>query len=269
MTSRIILFALGTVLLFRTSPTTAGVCDPVLPVNETDPWAYHERGERCEGRFVNQLGAEALRVVELANKSANYIFASNKPLIVTWPTPVASEIQLRAVSLRKDLYYRMDTIRAADSSNFTWPTDVLCAPPLNLTRKEIAVTEWINHALRNGKDIHLYLPIVVSQASETGNENLASKNEYNLVILPGIQLDQVYFTLQHFDDDAAGTVIKEQEEQNQFFYPAQRPIVFKLSSAERGPSHEYYFAVSARKKEGGSAAIEGLFFFPSNEIKVN
>jgi hypothetical protein len=131
------------------------------------------------------------------------------------------------------------------------------------------LTGWINHNLKNGKDIHLYLPIVVSQAGETGNENLTTKNEYNLVILPGFQLDQVYFTLQHFDDDVAGSVIKDQEEQKQFFYPAERPIVIKLSSTERSLSHEYYFSLSARIKEGGSASIEGLFFFPSNDIKVN
>lgn len=262
MNHQVSLLAVLLILISTMHSVPGADCDPGLPINEADNLAYHERGERCEGVFVKQLGGEVLRIAELAKALNDFTPDINTPWMISWPKVATSNVQLRAISLRERLYYRMDTVRAGDTPPFKWPTDVLADPALNLSRSEIAISGWIYHTLRDGKEINLYLPIVVTPEA-TAN---TAKDVYNLIILPGFQLDQAYFTLRNYDDEEIGPTIKNEEEL--LYYPSDRPITIKLGPPDIAPSHEYYFTVSARITGGGGASIEGLFLCPPYDSKL-
>ena len=82
---------------------------------------------------------------------------------------------------------------------------------------------------------------------------------YSLVVYPVRDLQEVYLTLGPADSlgrPEPGRLLKRQEPQEQFFYPAERPI--RLTLPRLDPPGLYYLQVSARLANGSPAGAEDL-----------
>jgi hypothetical protein len=235
-------------------------CDPGLPINKANPLSYRERENRCEGLYVLQLAGEALRIAEFAVFPDNFKPEKAKPLLITWPKAAAGEIHIRAISLRPKLYYRMDSVRLMDGSPFKWQTDILTASLVNLSRREIGITGLVTIA--SSKQTKIYLPLSIESGDSGSKGEATIHDSYDLVLLPAVQLEEVYFTLCPYDNGKVGDPIKKGVPLEFGYYPADEPITVKIPFSELAPSHVYYFSVGATLKNGSSTSVDGYFLHP-------
>src|SRR5262249_7729437 len=134
-----------------------------------------------------ESGNTPLLVASLTESFEDYDLTSGRNLSVEWTAPSKRSVQLRAQGLRRRLYYRMDTIRPPGSSSFTWPSDPLTA--LNIQRKDIGVIGWARYAV-GVTEQDVYVPLRIGQ-----RKNPAQSGNYTLILLPGVELKEVFISL--------------------------------------------------------------------------
>src|SRR5580692_1992742 len=106
----------------------ASHCDPSLAPSANYPFKYINRGDRCEGVYIQLVGSTTLTMLSFTSVFGAFDAKTAQPLVIGWtPAPGTGEVQLRALTTRQHLYYRMDTRVRAGESRYRWPTDVLAA----------------------------------------------------------------------------------------------------------------------------------------------
>jgi hypothetical protein len=231
------------------------ICDPALKEIIDSPRGYHLRGDRCEGIYVKDVGGTVLQVVALIESFDDFEHASNNPLIIQWvqwdKSMGANPVRLRAEGLRRRSYYRMDTVRPADSVSFTWPSDVLSAEKLE--RQDVGVTA-ATQATVGGVERNMYLPVRISQ-----HANASRTDNYKLFVMPGVELEEVYISLGPVGSRARPQVyIKNNEPLHFGYYPSGRAVM--ITVPELTVSGVYYIQVGAQLRGGGSTTVELWFF---------
>src|SRR5262245_57769459 len=83
-------------------------CDPLLTQPAASPHGYRLRGDRCEGIYVQEVAGTPLVVASLTDGFAPFDLKTVQHLLLTWSAPADTELHLRALGLRRKLYYRMD-----------------------------------------------------------------------------------------------------------------------------------------------------------------
>ena len=112
-------------------------CDPALPAIKEGNLGYRDRGDRCEGLYINPVSSTTLFVASFTEHFENFDKAGNT-LLIEWDKPPASnDIHLRAQGIRPRLYYRMDAYRPGANTFFAWPSGVLSS--LNIRKNDVAV----------------------------------------------------------------------------------------------------------------------------------
>jgi hypothetical protein len=206
-------------------------CEAALVKPTSDPVAYRLRGERCEGVYVREVaGTGGFSVVAFVVGGNPSVIDAGKPLAIEWPPGLDAPILLRAVSLRRNLYYRMDTRRPAASTRFDWPSDVL--RDLELKMDEVGVVAWTES--RMGESYQdVYVPIRVGSAGASPGES-----SYLLNVISGNELKEIYVRLATADvSGREQRVIIRDEPLKRGFYPAERAIPIRIAVAtlkERG-----------------------------------
>ena len=89
-------------------------------------------------------GTGGLSIVAFTSVSRPFAIKAGEPIRLGWSAPPASAVALRAVSLRPDMYYRMDSSRPAGSASFDWPSDVVTR--LKLKSDELGLVHAIASA---------------------------------------------------------------------------------------------------------------------------
>lgn len=225
----------------------AGQCDTDLAEPAGHPYGYRRRGELCEGVYVRQVSSSGLVLASFTSSIDDYDVNSNQDLIVEWRPPSAAEVRLRARTLDRRLYYRMDALRQKDVRSLTWPTSLLGA--LKIQRVNLGVLGWIPAAAGStAKD--MYLPVRVRRPSDEGSPG---KRIYQVVLLPGLELSEVYVSL-----SSKGVPIREGEPLGYGYYPADRSVAFPI----RYPASTgvYYLEIGASLKRGGSVTLPVWFY---------
>ena len=229
----------------------ASYCDPLLEKDDQNPLSYRLRGERCEGLYVEQVASTSLVVASLTASFQEFDAAETEALKIIWPTVGDAPTRLRAKGVKWKLYYRMDTVRPAGVSSFTWPTAMLGA--LDISKQDIGVVGWTT--IRLGEAEHnVYLPLHISQS-----RGARRADRYRLVILPGIQLSEVFVSLATLD--IAGntqTFLQDGEPLRYGFYPPYRPIDIHLPQL-KDPG-VYYVEIGATLQSGGSTTLSFLLY---------
>src|SRR5687768_9332763 len=88
--------------------TAQVTCDPALPAIKEGHLGYRDRGDRCEGLYINPVSSTTLAVASFTEHFENFDNTGNT-LLIEWDKPPAGdEIHLRAQGIRPRLYYRMD-----------------------------------------------------------------------------------------------------------------------------------------------------------------
>lgn len=228
----------------------AAACDPSLERSESDPHGYRLRGDRCEGIYAQPVAGTPLVIASFTERFETYDPDSTRSLVVRWSAGVPGEVRLRALALRRRLYYRMDAERPASAGSWEWPADLLAA--LDLERPELGVVAWTRRRVGAGdRDVHLPLRIANGSTAETAEA-------YTLVILPQMELAEVYVTVVRVDEDGQALAYLRDEDPLAYgYYPADRPIGIAIVRPD-APGL-YRVVIGARIRSGGSLTTELWF----------
>jgi hypothetical protein len=241
----------------RQSTAAVNPCDTRLIPIKGDPLAYGRRGERCEGLYVLEVaGAADLSLVAFTQSGQSQPPAPDEGMQVQWArTPGKLPMHLRAVSLRRPIYYRMDTVRPEDSERFEWPTTDVVAR-LNLRRDELGMVGWVEQTIGE-RTSHVYVPLRI------GNSFAPSPGQYVARVVPGVELSELLVTLATVGPDGRDQqYVKRDEALNYGFYPAERPISVKLSGLPAAGL--YRLRLGAVLRRGGSSTATFVFYHPGS-----
>jgi hypothetical protein len=145
----------------------------------------------------------------------------------------------------------MDTIRSSGSSPYTWQPNLLAA--LKLKREELGFTARTSNLVGETKR-DVYLPLRIRQKGPA-----ARSRSYQAVIVPGIELAEVYYSLAPVGRDGRpGAFIKKDQALGYSHYPGDRGINLKLPEL-RTPGI-YYLSIGVTFMAGGSTTAEVWFY---------
>lgn len=229
-------------------------CDSSLIKNTESPLGYRNRGNRCEGLYVKEVGSTTLLITSFTESFEQYNIRSAKPLQIEWDKPPGnSPIRLRAQGIRRRLYYRMDTSQPPGSVSFDWTPGILAS--LNIVKDDIGVLASTSYVI--GKELKdVFLPVRIKQE---GNHMHAPS--YKLTLLPGVELSEVYISVSLVGADGRLTqFIKNGEKLNYGYYPAERAIEIPLSGLKAKGT--YHIEIGANLRGGGSSTVECWFYNP-------
>jgi hypothetical protein len=249
----------GLLLLTLLVPGPAGTlvaqgahCDRDLNPAATNPLGYRLRGDRCEGVYIQDVGATTLRVVSFTEAYEAFDPSLDQPLVVEWAPAANAAVHIRAQSLRSRLYYRMDSERSAGSSSFTWPADVRTA--LRLERPDLGVLAWTTRRI-GSVDRTVFEPLRIRQRAAS------TPGPYRLVVVPGVQVNEIFISvapLKPNGDPGAYVVDKRPAELG--YYPAGRPAAITLQTPSA--AGVYRLDLGATLTQGGTSALTAYFSRP-------
>jgi hypothetical protein len=246
-------------------------CDPGLKPSGGNELGYVDRGDRCEGLYAQEVSGGALEIASITTNFANYKFAPAVPLRLEWPALGAAEVSVRSSGLRRKLYYRMDARRPANPPVYSWSPDILAR--LDLSRDEIGLLAWTQHTLA-GVTRRVYLPLkVTAQAAAVeppGGEQQGHLEAYRIVLVSTVELQEVYVTLRTVERDGRlGKSIRSNSGLDHGFYPADRPITFRIPFSElpRTSTGLFSLSVGAEVKNGEPRIAPEIIFFHSSAKK--
>jgi hypothetical protein len=220
----------------------ASHCDPDLPVSTSNPLGYRQRGDRCEGVFVQDVSATRLTVVSFGQFDITGLGAGEDAWQLEWE-PVPDDVHIRAYALRPRTYYRMDTWRPGGSRSYRWPTSVVTA--LNLTPADIGIVATAQRMI-GGRPREVYLPLRIGRP--TGPEGT-----YELRIVPGVELSEVFVGMSAVGTDGTPGATTPMP-LNHGYYPAGRSISVPVGPlAAPGP---YFVEIGATLRGGGAVSHE-------------
>lgn len=229
--------------LHAQATTTTSLCEPGLAKPVDDPLAYGQRGDRCEGIYLQKVaGTGGFSVVAFVAGGQVPDIVAGKPVELQWQSGLDTPVFLRAVSLRRNFYYRMDSQRAAKTTQFKWPTDVL--NQLKLKIGEVGIVAWKENRMGD-KDQDVYLPIQLGGATTEGQAS------YVLQVVSGVDLKDLFVRLA--TADATGReqqVIIKNESLKRGYYPAERPIAIPIALSTLKAPGLYRLQLSAVSFDG-------------------
>ena len=234
-----------------TGQSTAGTvaCDETLIRLASPGNGYRPLGDRCEGVYAKQVGGTTLFLASFTEAFENYDLKSRDSLTVSWSAPAESSVQIRAETIRRGRYYRMDTRRPARDTVYRWSNRVLSAE--QIVRKELGIVGWVRLPIA-GAPRQVHVPLRVEQKASA-----RSCGFYEVQIAPGERLKEVYTSLAPVGADGTlGPFLRQDEPLGYGFYPAEAPIKFKVDRAQLPRVGIYYLKVSARLDTGGSTTKE-------------
>jgi hypothetical protein len=228
-------------------------CDRALTQLASHPHGYRSRGDRCEGIYAQDVSGTPLLVASFTAAFDDYDLRSARTLPIRWATPAANAVRLRAVSLRRRLYYRMDATQPGTPSAYGWPTDLLAA--LDVPRADLGVVGWTKARVgATERDVHLPIEIGASRRAP-------GEASYTVVLVPGVQLSEVYVSVASVGSDGRpGRYLRDEEPLKYGYYPAERPI--DVSIATPSQPGVYYVLIGATMSSGGALTAELWFFRP-------
>jgi hypothetical protein len=226
-------------------------CDPKLARPAKDPLAYGRRGERCEGLYLQDVaGSAGLLIASLTEPVDPFDFSPGQRVRVEWSAAGTPPLRLRAVALRRRLYYRMDAQRPAGATVFEWPTDILAS--LKMRVQELGLVGWIEQRVGERTE-EVYVPLRVGQGPVTRT------GRYVVLIVPGTELSELYLTLTEVGRDGRdASVLKQDEALRYGYYPAERSIRIPLPPLDRAAV--YRLQLGATLSRGGSATKTVHFY---------
>jgi hypothetical protein len=227
----------------------ASPCDPGLNQDQSNPYGYRLRENRCEGLYIRQVAGAPLTVASWTQSFEKYNLASTQPLTIEWKAPPGKSVHLRAEGLRRRLYFRMDALPSGNS--FSWQTNLLSA--LEIGPSELGMTATYQ-ATVDGEEREILLPLRVVQ-----NQKVVLPDAYRLVLIPGEEFKEVYLTLTDADP-ASRTAIKRDEPLGYSYYPAERPIEIPIPDLPRPGI--YHLQIGASLLAGGSSTADVWFYQP-------
>ena len=237
------------------SAAAADPCDPALVVRTEDPNGYRERGDRCEGLYLQPLaGSAALLIASFTEVFQEFNPRAASHLQLEWKTvDGATPTRLRAYSLIRRQYYRMDAERPAGIRSYSWPTTLLST--LDLSRKSLGVVAW-NEVDIGPQSRRVYLPLRIGAGAAP-----ATPGGYELILVANVELTAVFVTLSRVDeDDRVQHSYMSKRPLEYGYYPPQQGIKIPIPGLNQAGVHK--LEVSAMQRDRGSSTAEFWFYHP-------
>jgi hypothetical protein len=231
--------------------TEAAPCDPNLISPSGEATSYHLRGDRCEGVYVKQVAGESgLLVASFTEAFEDFDSSSKIDLHLEWKPLGTGNVHVRAYSLKRRLYYRMDSVRPVGKGKYDWPSDILSA--LSVTRNDVGVVCWEAYSV--GKESrNVYLPLRITQKGRSGH------GDYQLLIVPSMDLDEVFINLATVKQDGTPLIFLRRDEKLGYgYYPSERAISIPIKSP-KNPGM-YFVEIGAKVTGGGVSSIRLWFY---------
>jgi hypothetical protein len=230
-------------------------CDPSLAPSTNHPYRYMERGDRCEGVFIQPVGGTMLSLLSFTAPIGQIELEPGRPLLLAWPGPPGTrDVQLRARSMQRRLFYRMDTSVRAGDTHYRWPTEGLVA--VRLARADLGLVGFTRMTIGDAEQ-EVLLPLSASQSSSSR----ATPSAYTLLLRPAVGLSELFVGVTPLGPDGrAAQGVAPGRELGYGLYPADAVIEVPIASPrERGL---YAVQIGARLRGGGSTTLQFLFYQP-------
>jgi hypothetical protein len=226
-------------------------CDPNLTQLGQNPQGYRLRGDRCEGIYIQPVsGSTTLLVASFTEFFEDFDPSLSGQLSVEWSPPADTSIHLRAYALREKLYYQMDTLVAGGKTTYLWPAGVLNA--LHLSRQDIGVVGFTEYYV-GGENRILYVPLSIRA------KNQEPKQGYQLVLLPGAELKEVFISLAQVGTDGQPhSFLISDRPLGKGYYPAERGILIEIPRLKT--PGVYYLEIGATSRYGGPITQRMWFY---------
>ncbi|HEV2986792.1 MAG TPA: hypothetical protein VG759_00010 [Candidatus Angelobacter sp.] len=155
-------------------------CDAVRPLPGSAS-GYQQRGNRCEGLYVTDVGSQSLDVVSFTRGSPKFDLSAGGSLRVSASTQT-SPVHIRAVAIPPRTYYRMDATLARGAV-LVWPVGAVLLPE-SLSANRIGVYGWTG-----AENKKTFIPVqIVPQGSEAA---AVPAGPALLYVQPSFDADQV------------------------------------------------------------------------------
>jgi hypothetical protein len=232
-----------------TSTGGTAACDETLLHLASPGNGYRSMGDRCEGVYAKQVGGTTLFLASFTESFENYDLKSQDSLVVSWPAPADVALQIRAETMRRGRYYRMDTRRPAGDTAYHWSNHVLSIEQIR--RRDLGIMGWMQLPVgRESQLVQVPLRVEQQQAARTCGS-------YELQVVPGERLKEVYTSLAPVGADGKpGSFLYQDQALGYGFYPAEAPIKLLIDRAKLPRAGIYYLKLAARLDSGGSATKE-------------
>lgn len=184
-------------------------CKADIKPAAVDELAYKDRGDRCEGLFVQKVSATGLRIAAF-HKNAVEFDANALALNVSTGNHSGNK-EMSVTSLRPNQYYRMDA--SFSQGDFSLPLELLRHPAIDMKPHEIAAVICL-------KDCQGAVPTLMS--ASFGDEDKA--NPY-VALVANLEIFELRVTIR---DEATGSVLHDKEMLGSRTWPAGRPATFPL-----------------------------------------
>ena len=226
-------------------------CDTNVRARTDDPLSYRLRGDRCEGTYAQNVSGSSRLLVASLVESFETMDTSSAALRVEWTRAGDQPVALRAYSIRPGLFYRMESVRPASSSSYTWPTDVLRG--LEITNADIGVVGMTAMTI-GGTKRDVLVPLRISQ-----HKPAPRSARYRVTVFPDVELKDVFVTVALAGSDGKPKTYVQRDENIAFgFYPAERGIEIPLKAVTTaGP---YIVRIAATLPRGGAATQTFMFY---------
>lgn len=232
-------------------------CEPDLvgKTMEASPVAYSERGDRCEGFYAQPVSGVNLELRSFTETFLPFVPTELDSLQIEWVLPPgldSERVHLRALSVRSELYYRMDTAVPAGQGHFLWGGELLASQGIG--PKDIGVLGWVEGATPGDPDEPLHLPLRIGP----GSSALGPNARYRLTFQPAITLHEVLADLYRLDEKGNRVAVFEGRDLDIGYYPSNRPVTFPFEK----PSGSGYFLLLIRgSSDSGRSAFGTLSFY--------
>jgi hypothetical protein len=234
----------------------ASHCDPYLKESSNDPYGYRVRGvkrDRCEGIYIREVANTPLLVASLTEWFEDFDPSSGADVVLEWKASGDADIHLRAYTLKHRVYYRMDSLRPANSNSYVWQPGLLST--LDLRKKDIGIVAWTSQQVGNTRR-DVYLPLRIRQRADAGKSQ-----GYQLLLLPGAELSEVFVSLALVKSDGEpGAFTRNAQKLGYGYYPADRGIPIEITEIKTPGI--YYLKIGAELRAGGSSTTQIWFYYP-------
>lgn len=199
----------SSLFLFGSVPVWAAPCNSDIKPASIDELAYKDRGDRCEGLFVQKVSATGLHVAAFHKSPAE--FDDNALALNVSVGGDVGDKEMSITSLRPNQYYRMDASFSRD--NFSLPLELLRHPQIDIKPHELAAVICV-------RDCQSAVPTLAA-ASFADDQN---ENPY-VALVANLEIYELRVTIR---DETTGEVLHDKEMLGSRTWPAGRPATFPL-----------------------------------------
>lgn len=267
MTRRLTTLAATVIALIASAPGAVAQTQPCAKATTLRPDGrdgYQPRGDRCEGKFIAPVSGSELSIASFTRAFDDYPLDSVVPLRVRWVAPDSGPVTLQVRSVKRDVYYAMDSERPRGAREFDWANDILLGA--DLSRFDVGALGWAT--IRMGAEsVHVHLPLEIRARRVSGDTAVTRRaaadstaTPYELTVFPGIDLEEVFVRVSEVSDrGVVRRVLVRSDSLQAGPYPAEEAIVIPVMAPAR--SGFYQVDISARARRGRRLTMDKVIFY--------